>query len=200
MVWNEKVLMMDLFQLISSPDDNWWTGAVWIIVMFLSDSHSDGTHSLQSIHWLSFWRHPFTAEHPLTLILTAPIHCRASIDSHSDGTHSLQSIHWLSFWRHPFTAEHPLTLILMAPIHCRASIDSHSDGTHSLQSIHWLSFWRHPFTAEHPLTLILTAPIHCRASKLCNDTFLQIWGRNKLIYDFYGLRVSTLSFLGELFL
>ncbi len=57
---------------------------------------------------LSFWRHPFTAEHPLTLILTAPIHCRASIDSHSDGTHSLQSIHWLSFWRHPFTAAHPL--------------------------------------------------------------------------------------------
>ncbi len=43
-----------------------------------------------------------------TLILTAPIHCRASIDSHSDGTHSLQSIHWLSFWRLPFTAEHPL--------------------------------------------------------------------------------------------
>ncbi len=86
---------------------------------------------------LSFWRHPFTAEHPLTLILTAPIHCRASIDCHSDGTHSLQSIHWLSFWRHPFTAEHPLTLILTAPIHCRASIDSHSDGTHSLQSIHW---------------------------------------------------------------
>ncbi len=37
----------------------------WIIVMFLSDSHSDGTHSLQSIHWLSFWRHPFTPEHPL---------------------------------------------------------------------------------------------------------------------------------------
>ncbi len=99
-----------------------------------------------------------------TLILTAPIHFRASIDSHSDGTHSLQSIHWLSFWRHPFTAEHPLTLILTAPIHCRASIDSHSDGTHSLQSIHWLSFWRHPFTAEQPLTLIMTAPIHCRAS------------------------------------
>ncbi len=125
------------------------TDGLWIIVMFLSDSHSDGTHSLQSIHWLSFWRHPFTTEHPLTLILTAPIHYRASIDSHSDGTHSLQSIHWL---------------ILTAPIHYRASIDSHSDGTHSLQSIHWLSFWRHPFTTEHPLTLILTAPIHCRAS------------------------------------
>ncbi len=153
-------LMLDLLHLLSSPDVNWWTG-----VIFLSDSHSDGTHSLQSIHWLSFWRHPFTAEHPLTLILTAPIHCRASMDSHSDGTHSLQSIHGLSFWRHPFTAEHPLTLILMAPIHCRASMDSHSDGTHALQSIHWLSFWRHPFTAEHPLTLILMAPIHCRASK-----------------------------------
>ncbi len=35
---------------LSSPDVNWWTGVVWIIVMFLSDSHSDGTHSLQSIH------------------------------------------------------------------------------------------------------------------------------------------------------
>ncbi len=110
-------------------------GLEWCDV-FISCLDSDGTHSLQSIHWL---------------ILTAPIHCRASIDSHSDGTHSLQSIHWLSFWRHPFTVEHPLTLILTAPIHCRASIDSHSDGTHSLQSIHWLSFWRHPFTAEHPL-------------------------------------------------
>ncbi len=38
-------------QLLSSPDVNWWTGVVWIIVMFLSDSHSDGTHSLQSIHY-----------------------------------------------------------------------------------------------------------------------------------------------------
>ncbi len=27
-----------------------WTDGLWIIVMFLSDSHSDGTHSLQSIH------------------------------------------------------------------------------------------------------------------------------------------------------
>ncbi len=45
--------MMDLFQLLSSPDVNWWTGVVWIIVMFLS----------------AVW----------SLILTAPIHCRASI-------------------------------------------------------------------------------------------------------------------------
>ncbi len=44
------ILMLDLFNLLSSPDVNWWTGVLWIIVMFLSDSHSDGTHSLQSIH------------------------------------------------------------------------------------------------------------------------------------------------------
>ncbi len=48
---------MDLFltntHLLASLDVNWWTGVVWIIVMFLSD----------------VW----------TLILTAPIHCRASI-------------------------------------------------------------------------------------------------------------------------
>ncbi len=49
----KNVLMMDLFELLSSPDVNWWTGVVWIIVMFLS----------------AVW----------TLILTAPIHCRASI-------------------------------------------------------------------------------------------------------------------------
>ncbi len=54
----KNILMMDLFQLLSSPDVNWWTGVVWIIVdycdVFISclDSHSDGTHSLQSIHCL----------------------------------------------------------------------------------------------------------------------------------------------------
>ncbi len=50
----KSILMLDLFHLLSSPDVNWWTGVVWIIVMFLS------------VVW--------------TLILTAPIHCRASID------------------------------------------------------------------------------------------------------------------------
>ncbi len=48
-----NVLMLDLFHLLSSQDVNWWTGVVWIIVVFLS----------------AVW----------TLILTAPIHCRASI-------------------------------------------------------------------------------------------------------------------------
>ncbi len=57
--------MMDLFitntQLLSSQDVNVWTGVAWILVELLVDyydvfisclnSHSDGTHSLQSIHW-----------------------------------------------------------------------------------------------------------------------------------------------------
>ncbi len=42
-----NVLMMDLFQLLSSPDVNWWTGLLWCFYQ--------------------------------TLILTAPIHCRASM-------------------------------------------------------------------------------------------------------------------------
>ncbi len=46
-----NVLMMDLFNLLSSQ---MLTDGLEIIVMFLSDSHSDGTHSLQSIHcWAS---------------------------------------------------------------------------------------------------------------------------------------------------
>ncbi len=36
-------------KFVASQDINWWTGVVWIIVMF----------------GLSFWRHPFTAEDPL---------------------------------------------------------------------------------------------------------------------------------------
>ncbi len=49
-------LMIDLFitnmQLFTSQDVNWWTG-MWITCGFISclDSHSDGTHSLQKIHW-----------------------------------------------------------------------------------------------------------------------------------------------------
>ncbi len=47
--------MIDLFipnmQLYTLLDINWWTGVVWIIVMFLSAAHSDGTHPLKRIHW-----------------------------------------------------------------------------------------------------------------------------------------------------
>ncbi len=40
---------MELFLTNTQLYVNWWTGAVWIIVMY-----SDGTHSLQSIHcWTS---------------------------------------------------------------------------------------------------------------------------------------------------
>ncbi len=53
-----NILMMDLFlanmQLLILQDVNWWTGLVWITCdVFIScvDSHSDGTHSLQRIHW-----------------------------------------------------------------------------------------------------------------------------------------------------
>ncbi len=35
----------------ASQDVNWWTGVVWIIVMFFISSHSDGTHSLLRIHF-----------------------------------------------------------------------------------------------------------------------------------------------------
>ncbi len=41
-LWIKNVLMLDLFQLLSSPDVNWWTGVLWIIVMFL----------LLQTHWL----------------------------------------------------------------------------------------------------------------------------------------------------
>ncbi len=39
--------------LFASQDVNWWTGVVWIIMFFISclNSYSDGTHSLQGIHW-----------------------------------------------------------------------------------------------------------------------------------------------------
>ncbi len=54
----KSILMMDLFfannQLFTSQDINWRTGVVWITCdVFISclNSHSDGTHSLQMIHW-----------------------------------------------------------------------------------------------------------------------------------------------------
>ncbi len=53
----ENVLMLDLFQLLSSEDVNWWTGVVWITCGLL--------WCFYQLFGLSFWRHPFTAEHPL---------------------------------------------------------------------------------------------------------------------------------------
>ncbi len=57
----KNILMMDLFftntQLLSSEDINWWTGVVWITCGLL--------WCFYQLFGLSFWRHPFTAEHPL---------------------------------------------------------------------------------------------------------------------------------------
>ncbi len=49
-IWPEENVKFVSYKLFTSQDVNWWTGVVWIIVMFLS----------------AVW----------TLILTAPIHCR----------------------------------------------------------------------------------------------------------------------------
>ncbi len=56
-IWVKNILMLDLFKLLSSQDVNWWTGVVWI------------TCGLLWCFLSAVW----------TLILTAPIHCRASI-------------------------------------------------------------------------------------------------------------------------
>ncbi len=43
--------MMDTQLLLASQDVHWWTGVVSISCL---DSHTDGTHSLQSIHcWVT---------------------------------------------------------------------------------------------------------------------------------------------------
>ncbi len=52
-----NTLMMDFFQLLSSPDVNWWTGVLWITCGLL--------WCFYQLFGLSFWWHPFTAEHPL---------------------------------------------------------------------------------------------------------------------------------------
>ncbi len=53
----KNLLMMDTFcintQLLSSQDVNWWTGWCGLLWCFYQ------------LFGLSFWRHPFTAEHPL---------------------------------------------------------------------------------------------------------------------------------------
>ncbi len=54
-------LIMDLFltnsQLFTSQDVNWWTEIMWITCVLL--------WCFYQLFLLSFWRHPFTAEHPL---------------------------------------------------------------------------------------------------------------------------------------
>ena len=56
-IWVKNILMLDVFHLLSSPDVNWWTGVLWITCGLL--------WCFYQLFGLSFWRHPFTAEHPL---------------------------------------------------------------------------------------------------------------------------------------
>ncbi len=53
-------LFLTNMQLLSSQDVNLWTGVVWITCGLL--------WCFYQMFGLSFWRHPFTAEHPLVLI------------------------------------------------------------------------------------------------------------------------------------
>ncbi len=50
-------LFLTNLQLLASQDVNWWTGVVWITCGLLWCFYQLFIHS--------FWRHPFTAEHPL---------------------------------------------------------------------------------------------------------------------------------------
>ncbi len=53
----KHLLMMDLLQLLSSPDVIWWTRMVWVTCGLL--------WCIYQQFGLSLWRHPFTAKHPL---------------------------------------------------------------------------------------------------------------------------------------
>ncbi len=173
----KNILMVDLF-ILSSQDVNWWTGVVWITCGLL--------WCFYQLFGLSFWRHPFTAEHPLLR------HWYSFWLHPFTAEHSLLR-HWYSFWRHPFTAEHSLLR------HWYSFWRHPFTAEHSLLR-HWYSFWRHPFTAEHSLLRHwysfwrhpFTAE-HSLLSKWCNATFLQTQWRNKLIYILDGVRVSTFS-------
>ncbi len=65
-IWNKSIIFVFLTsnghfclqtQVLISEAGNWWTIGCWLLVdycdVFISclDSHSDGTHSLQRIHW-----------------------------------------------------------------------------------------------------------------------------------------------------
>ncbi len=52
MVWSQERHHTNT-QFFSSQDVNWWTGVMWIL-----------SWCFYQLFWLSFWRHPFTAEHP----------------------------------------------------------------------------------------------------------------------------------------
>ncbi len=52
-----EAMLLTITKLLASQDVNWWTGVVWITCGLL--------WYFYQLFGLSFWRHPFTAEHPL---------------------------------------------------------------------------------------------------------------------------------------
>ncbi len=57
LLWTHILAGSNGLKFLVSPDINWWTGVVWITCGLL--------WCFYQLFGLSFWRHPFTAEHPL---------------------------------------------------------------------------------------------------------------------------------------
>ncbi len=97
--------MIDLFFTnwkFVSQEVNWWTGVVWIIC---------GLRCFYQLFGLSFWRHPFTKEHPLVsrwcnatflqiwwrnkvhIVVIVCMHCKLHIADSVIQTLSCPSIH-----------------------------------------------------------------------------------------------------------
>ncbi len=126
--------MLDLFQLLSSPDVNWWTGVVWIIVMFLSVSHSDGTHSLQSIHcWDTDAETHFYKPDEETNSSTSQMILRVS--TYSDNVH---------FWVNYFFNQHEITVLTIGNV---------------LEKMHQLQHQQHKYCSC--LVISLHSPTAC---------------------------------------
>ncbi len=99
------------------------------------NSHSDGTHSLQRIHWWYLWIIVMFLSVVLTLILTAPIHCRGSIGGICGLLWCFYQWFGLSFWWHPMTAEDPLVSNW-----CNATFLQICHDEETNWSIFWLDF------------------------------------------------------------
>ncbi len=92
----KKALMMDLFlkslQLFISEDVNWWIRVVWSPCGLL--------WCFYQLFGLSFWRHPFTAEHPLLSKRCNATFLQICLDSNSS-THCTAlfwvHVHWMNY-------------------------------------------------------------------------------------------------------
>ncbi len=147
-------------QLSTSQDVNWWTGVddcdVFIICL---DSHSDGTHSLQSIHW---WASDVMLHFRSVLMRVNTVRRKEVSCSHlftkikwafTEKLFVFFEGKWCLQVRKPIKYESPMhgyscsyvNTLQMQEVRngFNLSIDlssfpfPHSDGTHSLQRIHW---------------------------------------------------------------